>query len=60
MIFLISYSSLAVLLVFVLSANVNIMLMLGSVVLQGSPGSPGPSGRDGAKGETVSFFVLSL
>lgn len=37
--------------------GVNTVLMTILFLLQGSLGSPGPSGKDGAKGEAVSLFV---
>lgn len=41
-----------------LAAGVNAVLMITLLLLQGSLGSPGPPGRDGAKGEAVSLFIL--
>lgn len=42
--------------VLALASGVNIVLMTVLLLLQGSLGSPGLPGKDGAKGEAVSFF----
>lgn len=40
-----------------LVTGINIVLMVILLLLQGFLGSPGPPGKDGAKGEAVSLFV---